>query len=572
VSNGTQTVTLGAIVNIVSAAPPPPPPPPLFRFTRVDLVSDRPDALLTDSSLVNAWGLQFPTPPDGFWIANRGSSTATLYLGDAGGSPMAKSPLHVDATSPTGVVVNSTAAFPLSGTPATLIFATESGTIRAWRPGLGTASVQVASKPNAVYKGLAIANNGSGEHLYAADFHNGTVDVYDTNFAPVTLAGSFVDPTLPAGYAPLNIFTAAPVVVVAYGVQDPAKHDPVSGAGNGLIDVFSRDGILLNHFIPGGGALNAPWGMAIAQIADPVNNLLVANMGDGRINVFNVVTGALFDALRDRSGNPIVIDGLRGITIGNSSTAGDGSAFYFTAGPNGGANGVFGKLVPFVPPSNTLSGSGAAVSMTEGASATVTVAAFADANAPGTYAATINWGDGSTSAGTIVANGSGTLLVRGTHAYAEEAASNLITTAVSDSSDGGAATFNGSAAVADAPLTATGTTILAVPAIPFSGIVASFIDADPAGAATDYTASIDWGDGSSSSGAVSASGSGFTVAGAHTYASLGPRTVTVTIADSGGATASARTQALVIETIPAFGPIALLVLAVALAAIALVRC
>jgi len=192
-----------------------------------------------------------------------------------------------------------------------------------------------------------------------------------------------------------------------------------------------------------------------------------------------------------------------------------------------------------------LSAFGAPVSATEGASFSGAVASFTDADPNGTvsdYAATISWGDQTSSAGTIIANGSGGFAVSGSHTYAEEG-SYTVTVAISDAG-GAAASATSSAGVADAALSATGTPASATEGATLSGQIASFADADPNGVATDYAATISWGDQTSSAGTVTANGSGsFVVSGSHLYSEEGTYTATVTISDAGGATASATSSA-----------------------------
>jgi hypothetical protein len=206
--------------------------------------------------------------------------------------------------------------------------------------------------------------------------------------------------------------------------------------------------------------------------------------------------------------------------------------------PNNAATATSSVAVADAP----LAGSGSTVSGVEGSSLTAAVATFTDADPAGTaadYSATVDWGDGATSAGTI--GGTTTFSVSGTHTYLEEG-TYAITVHIADA--GGSATTAGSrASVADAPLTASGTSLTTTN--PVNGVVAHFADADPAGTVSDYTATVSWGDGASSAGTVSASGSGFDVSGSHAYAALGPYTVHVHICDAGGSCADASTQLLV---------------------------
>src|SRR2546429_1968317 len=172
-------------------------------YTVTNLVSDGTiPAAHTDANLVNAWGLT-ATGSSPWWVANNATGTSTLYNGD-GVAQFPPTPLVVNVpNAPTGAVANTTSDFLVSsgGPKAVFIFATEDGTIRGWNPGvppppLSTQSFVVVDKTGegAVFKGLAIA----GDRIFAADFHNAKVDVFDSSFAQIT--GGFVDPKIPSGY------------------------------------------------------------------------------------------------------------------------------------------------------------------------------------------------------------------------------------------------------------------------------------------------------------------------------------------------------------------------------------
>jgi uncharacterized protein (TIGR03118 family) len=241
--------------------------------------------------------------------------------------------------------------------PAVFIFSTEDGTISAWANGLSPAANAVIaadeSMNGAVYKGLAFAVNAKGPFLFATDFHNGKVDVFGPNgpdgmFTKATVDGNFSDPQLPAGYAPFNIVNLDGDLFVTYAKQDDEKHDDVAGPGHGFVDVFDTAGHLIRRF-ESRGRLNSPWGIARASFAfGPFSGkILVGNFGDGRINVFNN-DGAWVDALEDEHGKALVIDGLWTLTLGGGRNSSP-DTLYFSAGPNGESNGLFGTitLVPF---------------------------------------------------------------------------------------------------------------------------------------------------------------------------------------------------------------------------------
>ncbi|MGZ5713612.1 MAG: TIGR03118 family protein [Caldimonas sp.] len=307
-----------------------------------------------DSHLVNAWGIAFN--PQGFvWVADNGTSTSTLY--DGRGMPQSLvvtvPPGVAGSANPTGIVFNGSASFAVTqggvSAPSVFIFAGEAGTVSAWSPTVNaTNAVTVVdgAAQGKVYKGLATVTQGGAPRLYAADFHNGVVDVFDENFAPVVRAGAFTDANLPAGYAPFGIQAIGNQIFVSFAKQDAQAHDEVDGAGLGAVDVFDTAGTLQARLIAPGGRLNAPWGMAMAP-ADfgPLSNaLLVGNFGDGRINAFNPTTGASLGPLARADGSPIVIDGLWGLAFGNGLNAQPTNTLFYAAGPASESNGVYGRI------------------------------------------------------------------------------------------------------------------------------------------------------------------------------------------------------------------------------------
>jgi uncharacterized protein (TIGR03118 family) len=307
-----------------------------------------------DPNLINAWGIAFN--PNGFvWVANAATSTSTLY--DGNGMPQS---LIVSipagtagAASPTGIVYNPTSDFVVSqnGTSGAsiFIFVGEAGTVSGWSPGVNaTNAVKVfdGAAAGAVYKGLALASSGGANFLYATDFHNARVDVFDATFTKVSTAGGFVDPTLPAGYAPFGIQAIGGSIVVTFAKQDAAAHDDVAGAGLGIVDVFDSSGHFVKRLVDAGGLLNAPWGLALAPANfGPFSNaLLVGNFGDGKINAFDATTGAPMGTLTNAAGMPIAIDGLWGLAFGNGINAQPTNTLFFSGGPSDETHGVFGRI------------------------------------------------------------------------------------------------------------------------------------------------------------------------------------------------------------------------------------
>ena len=319
----------------------------------------------TDPNLINPWGISYaPTSP--FWVSDNGTGVSTLY--NSSGQPFpVGSPLVVTIapaiggsapSKPTGQVFNGTSDFQVTpGNPARFLFATEDGTISGWNPTAAPTNAILKvdnSGTGAVYTGLAIGNNGAGDFLYASNFHAGTIDVFNSSFSPVSLSGSFVDPTLPAGYAPFNVQNLGGSLFVTYALQDAGATDVVPGLGNGYLDIFDLNGIFQSRLISD-GVLNSPWGLAIApaSFGEFSNDLLVGNFGDGRINAFDPVNGNYLGTLQDTMGNPIAIDGLRGLIFGNGGNGGDPNVLYFTAGPGGEMHGLFGSLAPVSTPEPT---------------------------------------------------------------------------------------------------------------------------------------------------------------------------------------------------------------------------
>jgi uncharacterized protein (TIGR03118 family) len=304
-----------------------------------------------DPLLVNGWGIAASaTSP--WWVSAADTDVSTIY--NATG---VRSSLVVQVPGgPTGIVSYSGSGFVVSdGTvsgAARFIWATEDGTIAAWSPAVPPNTVSHQTVPNplapahdASYKGLAVAPTASGGFLYAADFHNNRVDVFDSAFHAVTLPGGFVDPRLPAGFAPFGIQRIGAFILVSYAKQDDQAEDEIAGDGLGFVDAFNLDGSFVTR-VASRGALNAPWGMALApsNFGRFSGDLLVGNFGDGRINAFDPVTLEPKGHLKMANGKAVVIDGLWGIGFGNGANAGPANVLYFAAGPNDEHNGLFGRI------------------------------------------------------------------------------------------------------------------------------------------------------------------------------------------------------------------------------------
>jgi uncharacterized protein (TIGR03118 family) len=324
----------------------------LGAFAQTNLVTDA-----SDGDLVNPWGLAFgPTTPA--WVADNGTDVSTLYSGGVNGSPATKLGLRVTIPggAPTGAVYNgNSAAFIVkSGTSsgsARFLFASEAGVISGWSaavpPPAPSMQAQVgATVPGAIFKGLAIADTPTGPQLYATDFHNGVVDVFDQAFAPVSTPGGFHDPAIPRGFAPFGIQAVGNTIFVTYAKQDEEAEDDVAGPGNGFVDAFDTAGNLLRRFAAR-GPLNSPWGIAFAPqgFGAASGALLIGNFGDGRVNAYSPFSARFLGALGDGRGQPLAIDGLWALQFGNG-VIGSQQTLVFTAGPGEEKHGILGELTP----------------------------------------------------------------------------------------------------------------------------------------------------------------------------------------------------------------------------------
>jgi uncharacterized protein (TIGR03118 family) len=331
--------------------------PPGGDYTVTALASNIPGAApVTDPDLVNGWGLtRSATSP--WWVADNGpdpsTSKSTLY-----NQVGAKQALTVNVLGgPTGAVFagvsgNFLIASTASGTlaPASFIFATEAGDIRAWRGGSTTALVAPTTgiAAGAVFKGLAIAQpTPANPLLYATDFHNAQVDVFNGAWQNVTPPGAFVDPNVPDGYAPFGIQTIGSDVFVTYGKKDAAAHDEVDGQSLGFVDEYDLQGNLVAR-VAQRGQLNAPWGLAMApaSFGRYAGDLLVGNFGDGQINAYANGNGGWHHdgTLRSPDAGKLVIDRLWALEFGNAGSNGDPNTLFFTAGPNDESDGLFGTV------------------------------------------------------------------------------------------------------------------------------------------------------------------------------------------------------------------------------------
>lgn len=331
------------------------PTPQETTYARTDLVSNESgQTAVTDPNLVNPWGIA-AGPDNELWVANNGSGTATLY--DLNGIPQPEgNPLVVtipppvgssDAFgAPTGIVRNEKGSFEI-GTDnnrekSKMLFATEQGTILGWSDDFDPTTAVIAidnSTSGAIYKGLA---NGKAEDqvIYATDFHNGIVAVYDENFLPAKglVEQPFVDPDIPDGFAPFGIQRIGDVVYVTYAATDADGVESVAGAGLGYVSAFDQDGAFVAR-VASEGTLNAPW-----SVVETRGMLLVGNFGDGLVSAFDSDTFEFIGLLQDDRGFEVQIDGLWGLITGES--LGRSDLLFFTSGPDAESNGMFGALEP----------------------------------------------------------------------------------------------------------------------------------------------------------------------------------------------------------------------------------
>jgi uncharacterized protein (TIGR03118 family) len=336
-------------------------------FGQTNLIANKASykANLTDPNLTNAWGLA-AGPGEPIWVSDNNSGNAGVYGGGIKGSKVTlELTVPVPGGNPTGQVFNpDSAAFHVAGTASIFIVDTDStgktqspGEIAAWNGG-ATFVVEDSVKggpggkvaPHAVFKGLAIAANPkAGPELFATDVADGKIDVFNGAFHPVSTPKEFRDPKIPAGYVPFNVQNLGGRLYVTYGKQNKAKTDVAAGKGLGFVDVYSVDGKLLHH-LAAHGALNAPWGLAIAPkgFGPYPGDLLVGNLGNGWINAYNPTTGKYLGWLAYKNGKPVAISGLWGLRVGNSAFGG-GSSLIFSAGPAGYGNGLVGILSPAKP-------------------------------------------------------------------------------------------------------------------------------------------------------------------------------------------------------------------------------
>src|SRR5262245_12630181 len=358
---------------------------------------------LIDRHPVNPWGIALRPPGIGghFWISNSGNLSSSTYVGDAKGVALHQDGLKIvfldgpkisyedGLANVTGVVYNAASdvagqpvEFPVKGPASNLsgaspvpfgtssgsakfVFVTTDGTINAWRSGTAESMDravivkdysdhgphQIKSLPHLpAFTGVAMSTSAhASNRLYVTDFQNATIRVLDNEWNDITATVRFARPAgLAPEMSPYNIQLLNERLYVTYAVVDVNGEEAatdVPGPGAGHVVAYDLDGHLLQEF-KDAGRLNSPWGLAIApKNFGPFSGaLLVANFGDGTIAAFDLATGAFRDYLRNKTGAPLVLDGVWGLAFGNGFSLGDADSLYYTAGPNGEQDGVFGRL------------------------------------------------------------------------------------------------------------------------------------------------------------------------------------------------------------------------------------
>ncbi len=436
---------------------------PASAYTATSLVQDTAGgaARSTDPLLVNAWGIAFgPTTP--VWVANNHSESSTLYNGNGQSIPLivnfAPAAGSFDAT---GIVYNGTHDFVVSNAtqsaPALFIFDGEGGMIAGWSRTVDPthAITMYTATDGAVYKGLAVANNGTGNFLYATDFANGKIDVFDATFAKVTPTATsfaFADATLPAGYSPFGIqaiangTSGAAQIYVSYARHDAAApDDEAAGAGLGVVNVFDGNGGFVKRLVSEGDKLDAPWGMALApaDFGTLSGALLVGNFGNGTIQGYDASGGRYLGALGDGAGTAFAFPGLWGIGFGNDAANQPHATLFFAAGTNDEANGLYGRIdlgtatpalgdppaVTLAAPQGDLSGAVTLTADVQDAIAVTNVTFLANGTVISTATAapfTVQWD----TAG--VSNGAATLRAIATDANGNVGSSSVLTVSVAN--------------------------------------------------------------------------------------------------------------------------------------------
>jgi uncharacterized protein (TIGR03118 family) len=318
-------------------------------------------ARVLDTHLINGWGVAFN--PQGFvWVNSADGNVSVLYDGNGTPSPTPQRLIVAvpgpdgSKGNPTGIVFSGGADFVVTkggvSGPARFIFVTEQGNLAGWAPNVDATNAVFVPKGQhdtdmSSYTGLALSGNGTTHLLYAANFLQRRIDVFDGAFTKMTLPGGrFADPFLPSNFSPFGVQAINGDIYVTYAKQEePGSAEEVHGAGLGFVNVFDPDGRLIRR-VATRGVLNAPWGLALApdSFGKFGGALLVGNLGDGTINAFAPRTGVLLGTLRGADGKKLHLDGLWGMQFGNGILAQKTNALFYAAGPNDEEDGLYGVI------------------------------------------------------------------------------------------------------------------------------------------------------------------------------------------------------------------------------------
>ena len=353
--------------------------------------------------LVNPWGIAFLSDQPFFIADNQAGRVTSLDatgLGVLPGAFIVPNATGTGFETPTGIVADQNSFFADPSVVQPFILVTEEGTILTWGPDANGDLPQQATPrrriTSAVYKGAAVLNSSLTAPVFAVtDFHNGFIETFLPGFAQVALSGPFTDPNLPAGYAPFGIQVIGSQVLVTYALQDAAKHDPVVGAGNGIVSIFDMDGNFVQRFATA-GALNAPWGItqASANFGPFSNDILISNVGDGTISAFDPTSGQFVGQLLDGDGFALGEVGLHGLVF-RADGFGDKNTLYFTSQFTNENDGLFGAITTGLVSVTRVSAPDAITDT----SVTITATVAAGPGNPGSPTGTVTFLDGSNSLG-----------------------------------------------------------------------------------------------------------------------------------------------------------------------------
>jgi uncharacterized protein (TIGR03118 family) len=290
-----------------------------------------------DKQLINPWGLAYG-PSEYFWFSDDGTGLSTLYDGNGVKQSLVVTVPPASGTglgSPTGIVYNGGSQFQIMRWTSAFMFATLDGLICGWSHFDPNNALIGVSSPGSVYTGLAI--NAANNMIYASDFANNKIDMYNGTFK---LVGSFTDTSIPAGYAPFNVQDIGGQLYVAYALQNGKK--------GGYIDIFTESGTLVKTLVAKSKNLNQPWGFAMApsNFGTFSNALLVSNnVNAGTVGAFDPNTGAFLGTLSTSAGKKITLAGVWGIEFGGGDPEnGNTNSLYWVGGPKSDTAGVYGVI------------------------------------------------------------------------------------------------------------------------------------------------------------------------------------------------------------------------------------